>query len=88
MNDAAQAMLVEALPVAMRQLVQLAFDAKDPRVGRDACGMLLRVLLSEPAVQATTALPASTVDLHIAAVRQVQDRRAARLAAERKPVES
>ncbi len=79
MHDPAMVMLEAALPAAMRQLVALAFDAEDPRVGRDACDMLLSRLLSEAAVQATAALPPATIDLHLEAVRQVQERRQKRL---------
>ena len=69
-----------AAPAAAQKPVQLAFEAKDPKVGLAACEMILNRLFGRPAMQINARVEGTSIqEAHLKALMDIQEARQRRL---------
>lgn len=75
-----KAIFEAAAPAAAKRLVELAFDAKDPKIGLAACEMILNRLFGRPAMQINANVQTTSVqEAHLQALLDIQETRRRRL---------
>lgn len=75
-----KAIFEAAAPAAAKRLVELAFDAKDPRIGLAACEMILNRLFGRPAMQINASVQTTSIqEAHLRALLDIQETRQRRL---------
>lgn len=69
-----------AAPAAAAKLVELAFNAKDPKIGIAACEMILNRLFGRPAMQINASVTTTSIqEAHLQALKDIAERRQQRL---------
>lgn len=79
--DAEVRAIFEAVaPAAAERLVQLAFEAKDPKIGLQACEMILNRLFGRPAMQINARVESTSIqEAHLKALQDIMEARQRRL---------
>ena len=80
LDEEVRAIFEAAAPAAAKRLVELAFDAKDPKIGLAACEMILSRLFGRPAMQINANVKTTSVqEAHLKALLDIQETRRLRL---------
>lgn len=80
LDEEVKEIFAAAAPAAAKRLVDLAFNAKDPKIGLAACEMILNRLFGRPAMQITANVTTASIgEQHLEALREIQERRQQRL---------
>jgi hypothetical protein len=80
LDEEVRAIFEAAAPAAAKRLVELAFDAKDPKIGLAACEMILSRLFGRPAMQINANVQTTSVqEAHLKALLDIQETRRLRL---------
>ena len=80
LDEEVKAIFEAAAPLAAKRLVDLAFNAKDPKIGLAACDMILNRLFGRPAMQINASVQTTSIgEAHLRALQDIQERRQQRL---------
>lgn len=80
LDEEVKEIFAAAAPAAAKRLVQLAFEAKDPKIGLAACEMILNRLFGRPAMQINARVEGTSIqEAHLKALMDIQEARQRRL---------